>query len=96
MASARDRLEWQGISAAASALFVLVTQRVLGIIWRQLRGSPPPDTPTDQSVSWGAALTWAIATGAGVAVARLVAARLSEDVWEAKKHEAPPGTAPHQ
>jgi hypothetical protein len=92
MAGMRKRLIWQGVSAGASALSVVVMQRVITIVWRRVRNEPPPDGPGDQKVSWSAALTWAIAMGVGIAVARLVAVRLSEDVWEATTHEAPPGT----
>ena len=89
----REKLVWQGLSAGAAALSVVIMQRVLGIVWGRVRGEPPPKDPADQSVSWGAALTWAVALGVGVAVARLVAVRLTEDVWEVAKHEAPPETA---
>ncbi|MGH9235872.1 MAG: DUF4235 domain-containing protein [Acidimicrobiales bacterium] len=91
MAGNKKRLVWQGISAAAAALAVVVTRRVLGTVWRQVRGEPPPD-PADRKVSWAAALTWAMAMGVGIAVARVVAVRLSAEVWEAATHEAPPDT----
>jgi Protein of unknown function (DUF4235) len=70
----------------------VVTQRVMGIVWRKVRGEPPPAGPGDQKVTWTAALTWAMAMGVGIAVARLVAVRLSAEVWEAATHEAPPTT----
>lgn len=91
MGGTKKRLLWQGISAGVAALAVVVTQRVLGIVWRKVRGEPPPD-PADRKVTWAAALTWAMAMGVGVAVARVVAARVSAEVWEAATHEAPPGT----
>jgi hypothetical protein len=92
MSATRKRLIWQGISAGAAALSVVAMQRGLEIGWRRVRHEPPPKDPTDQSASWGSALTWAIALGAGVAVARLVAVRLAEDVWEVATHEVPPDT----
>jgi hypothetical protein len=36
-------------------------------------------------------VSWAVATGAGVGVARIVAIRSAARVWEATVHEPPPG-----
>jgi hypothetical protein len=47
----------------------------------------------DRKVSWRAALTWAVATGVGIAVARVIAVRVSARAWEAATHEAPPTAA---
>jgi hypothetical protein len=92
VAGTKKRLAWQGISAGAAALSVVATQRVIAIVWRRVRGEPPPEGPADRKVTWGAALTWATAMGVGIAVARVIAVRLSAEVWEAATHEAPPET----
>jgi len=92
MAGTKKRLVWQGITAGSAALAVVVTRHVLGFVWRRVRGEPPPDGPADRKVTWAAALTWAMAMGVGIAVARVVAVRLSAEVWEAATHEAPPDT----
>jgi hypothetical protein len=69
---------------------MVAAQRVVTAGWRRVRGGPPPEGPADQKVTWGTALTWAVAMGVGVGVARLIAVRLSAEVWEAAMHEAPP------
>jgi hypothetical protein len=92
VAGTKKQLAWQGISAGAAALSIVVTQRVIAIVWRKVRGEPPPKGPADRRVTWGAALTWAIAMGVGIAAARVIAVRLSAEVWEAATHEAPPTT----
>ena len=38
------------------------------------------------------AVTWAVATGAGVGVARILAIKSAAKVWEAVADEPPPGT----
>ena len=38
-------------------------------------GEKPPENPTDPGVTWGQALAWAGATGAAMALARLLALR---------------------
>jgi hypothetical protein len=72
---------------------VLVTRRVLAAAWRRFGSTPPPDGAADRKVTWSAALTWAVATGVGIAVARVVAVRLSARAWEVALHEAPPEPA---
>jgi hypothetical protein len=86
----KKRLAWRAVSAGAAAISVVVTQRVVTTGWRLIRRSPPPEGPADRKVTWGAGLTWAVSMGVGIAVARLVALRLSAQVWEAATHEAPP------
>jgi hypothetical protein len=89
----RKQLAWKAISAGSAAVSVLVTRRVLTAVWQQFGTTPPPDVATDRRVTWRVALTWAVATGVGIAVARVVAVRLSARAWEAALHEAPPEPA---
>ena len=86
------QLGWKVLNATASAVAVVVTQRVLTVIWRRVHGGPPPEGPADRRVTLGAALTWAVAMGAGVAVSRLIAIRLAADAWEVATHRPPPGS----
>jgi hypothetical protein len=86
-------LLYKAISAGAVAFSVVLTRRVLDMLWRAIRGEAPPTGPDDQRVGWQPALMWAVAVGVGVAVARLVAVRVTAEVWEAATHEAPPEPA---
>ena len=52
---------------------------------RRHRGCPP-----DRRSAWVDALSWAVATGFGVGVARLLAVRTAAAVWEAAVHEQLP------
>lgn len=89
----RKQLAWKGVSAAAAALSVIVTRRVLGLVWERFGGEEPPTDPGNRRLTWRAALTWAVAMSVGAAVSRVVAVRLSARVWEAATHEAPPELA---
>ena len=90
MAQTEKRLAWKAVSAGSAAISVVVTQRVVTLGWRLIRRRPPPQGPADRKVTWGAALTWAVSMGVGIAVSRLIAVRLSAKAWEAATHEAPP------
>jgi hypothetical protein len=84
------RYGWKAITLGSGALAGLITQRILETLWKTVRGESPPPTPADRRSSWTDALSWAIATGVGAGVARLVAIRTAARVWEATIHEPPP------
>jgi hypothetical protein len=88
----KKQLMWKAISAGSAAISVLVTRRILTAVWQRF-GSTPPEGVADRTVTWRAALTWAVATGVGLAVARVIAVRLSARAWEVAMHEAPPEPA---
>lgn len=81
---------WKGVTVGVGALAGLATRRVIEVIWKAVRGSTPPKVPADRRSSWLDALSWAVATGVGVGVARLLAVRTAAAVWEAAVHEPPP------
>ena len=87
---APKKLEWRIVSAASGALAALATRRLLLLGWSRLAPGDPPDNPEDPSTSLQEALTWAIATGVGLGVARILAVRTAAKVWEAAAHEPPP------
>jgi Protein of unknown function (DUF4235) len=92
---ASKKVGWKALSYGAGALAALLTRRLLETSWKGLRHVPPPQTEANLRTSWAEALTWAIATGVGVGVARLLAIRTAAVVWEATTHELPPEPALH-
>ena len=87
------KLAWKAISYGAGALAALVTQRLLEKGWKLLRHASAPPVPADRRSSWAEALSWAVATGVGVGVTRLLAIRTAAVAWEAATHEPPPEAA---
>lgn len=81
---------WKAVTVGLGALTALATQRILELIWKALRGTAPPKVPADRRSSLVDALSWAVATGVGAGVARLLAIRTAAAVWEAAAHEPPP------
>ena len=87
---ARKQLAWQALNTGVAGLAVLVTRRVLADVWKRLEGEPPPEGERVFRATLRASMTWAVATGVGVAVAKVFAARVSQRVWEDVAQEAPP------
>jgi hypothetical protein len=81
---------WKAFTIGLGALTGFVTTRILEIIWKAMRGSVPPKIPADRRSSLVDALSWAVATGVGVGVARLLAIRSAAALWEVAVHEPPP------
>ncbi len=81
---------WKAIALGTGALTGLVTQRVIEFVWTTVRGSTPPKLAADRSSPWPEAVSWAVATGIGVGVARLLAVRTAAVLWEAAAHAPPP------
>jgi Protein of unknown function (DUF4235) len=86
-------LRWKAISYGAGALAGLVTHRLTEKAWKELGHASHPPVPADRRSSWAEALSWAVATGVGMGVSRLLAIRTAAVVWEAATHERPPEAA---
>jgi hypothetical protein len=89
----RKELRWKAMSYGAGALAGLATQRLFDRAWKGLGHASRPPVPADRRSSWAEALSWAVATGVGMGVSRLLAIRTAAVVWEAATHERPPGAA---
>ena len=50
-----------------------LSQQLLNKAWVRTKGTEPPAHPAAPGTPWGEALSWAVASGAAVGVARLVA-----------------------
>lgn len=83
------KISYRAVSAAAGILAAVAARKVVSALWRG--DVEPPLNPADRRVSWRDALTWALATALGAAVARVVAVRGAAAGWERATGEVPPG-----
>jgi hypothetical protein len=81
---------WKAIAVGTGAVAGLATQRAIELVWTAVRGSRPPKVAADRNSPWAEAVSWAVATGIGVGVARLLAVRTAAVIWEAAAHTPPP------
>lgn len=84
-------LGWNIVTLAVGTAAAIATRHVVTLAWEKASGQHAPTNPADARTSWPAALSWAVATGVAVGVARVVANRGAAAVWEAAIDEAPPG-----
>ena len=82
----RREIEWRVVAGVSAALATIATRRVLTTAWRALGWSP------DEAEwgTWGQALAWGVAVGAGMGAARVVAQRAAAAGFERVTGETPP------
>jgi hypothetical protein len=51
------------------------TNKLLAKAWRRTRHTEPPAHPASPGLSWGDALSWAVASGVAMGIARIVTSR---------------------
>ena len=81
------------MAAIASLFGALVARKLLTGLWKAASGKEPPANPAHPTVTWPEALSWAIASGAVVGVARLVAQKKVADSFHRASHDTPSRTA---
>jgi hypothetical protein len=67
----------KAVSALVGAAAAFVARKAIGFAWTKATGKEPPGKAEDPDVAIGEALAWTVVLGIGVAVARLLAVRLT-------------------
>ncbi len=88
---AGSKLGWTLVRSASTFAAVAVTKKVVDSGWRWVTGHEPPTDPEDPDLTWQEAISWALASGVGIAVARLLATRQAAHLWRKWTGELPPG-----
>ena len=68
-------LVWKVLGTGAAIGAAMVARKVATRGWTTATGKAPPANPEDPDVSWPKAIGWAVASGAFIGVARLLATR---------------------
>ncbi|TNY36432.1 DUF4235 domain-containing protein [Thermomonospora catenispora] len=66
---------WRILAGAAAMGAGFVARKVITYAWKKSTGKEPPTNPESPDVALGEALGWAVVTGVGMEVARLLATR---------------------
>jgi len=68
-------LTWKFLGTGAAVGAAAVARKIVTSGWTAATGKEPPANPEDPEVSWPEAVGWAVASGALIGVARLLATR---------------------
>lgn len=86
-----EETTWKLVGTGAAILSGIAVRKIVYAVWRALRKNDPPANPADRVTSWPEALGFALATGAGIGVGRMIAARGAAAGWERMTGSLPPG-----
>ncbi|MGO8826450.1 MAG: DUF4235 domain-containing protein [Acidimicrobiales bacterium] len=89
----RERM-WKLVSTITGMLGGLLARKLIRATYQAIRKDTAPATPFDPTnprFSWPDALLWAAAAGIGLAIAKMMSARLAAMGWEAATGTLPPG-----
>jgi hypothetical protein len=89
----RERM-WKLVSTLTGLLGGLVARKLIRATYGAVRKDTAPATPFDPTkpgFSWPDALLWAAAAGIGLAIAKMMSARLAALGWKAVTGTPPPG-----
>jgi len=79
MASGSKAYTLLGLAATVGA--TMVARKAMSATWKLSTGKEPPSNPEHPDVSMAEAVTWAIASGVAVGLARMLAGRKAADYY---------------
>lgn len=82
---------WKVVAAGSAVLAALLARKTAEVAWKAATGHPAPATPKHPDAKWPEALAFAMASGALVGAAKLVATRKAAESWRSMTGVLPPG-----
>ena len=81
---------WTVFSLASALGAAALARKTLDKSWKVATGKKPPENPADPDVEIWEAVTWAVVTGAFIAVARMLAQRRAAAYYTRSTGHLPP------
>lgn len=81
---------WTIFSLASSLGAAAITKKLLDRVWRLATGKQPPENPADPDVQIWEAVSWAVASGTAVGIARMLAQRRAASYYTRSTGHLPP------
>lgn len=88
-----EKSMWKLVTMGTAVLAGVMVRRLLVMSWRRTKHADPPSDPFQPGSSMAEAMSWAAATGVGVGIARVMAARGTARGWEKAMGAPPPGVS---
>jgi Protein of unknown function (DUF4235) len=86
-----EKLGWKLLGTASTVAAVFAAQKLIDVAWVSATGRQPPTNPEAPDITAAEAVGWVIASGTGLAVARLLATRKAASYWNKRTGKMPPG-----
>lgn len=85
---------WSVFSLASTVGAAMVARKTLNTSWKAATGKAPPANPADPDVAMREAVAWAVASGAMIQMARMLASRRAASYYARSTGHLPPGLGP--
>jgi hypothetical protein len=80
---------WRVLGAGSAVVAATLADRGVRALWTAVTGNRPPEVPENPDTRWGEAVSWALLSGAAVALARLAATRRAANYYRESTGELP-------
>jgi hypothetical protein len=82
---------WKVFGTVSAIAAGIATKKLLEVGWKTATGHSPPENPEHPDVQWWEAVSFAIASGAAIGVARMLAARKAAEYYRRSTGRLPAG-----
>lgn len=82
---------WSAFSVVSALGAAAVAKKGLNATWKAATRRNPPENPADPDVAFREAVAWAVASGAFVGLARMIAQRRAASYYARSTGHLPPG-----
>ena len=82
---------WKVFGTVSAIAAGVATKKLLEVAWKTATGHAPPENPEHPDVQWWEAVSFAIASGAAIGVARMLAARKAAEYYRRSTGRLPAG-----
>jgi len=82
---------WKIFGTVSAIAAGIATKKLLEVGWKTATGHAPPENPEHPDVQWWEAVSFAIASGAAIGVARMLAARKAAEYYRRSTGRLPAG-----
>ncbi len=84
-----EKVVWKIYVGVLGAVTTIAAQRIVKAGWKAATGDDPP-APSDPSIPFRWAATWALASGIGIGLTQMLTRRMAARHWsKAMGHQAP-------
>jgi len=82
---------WKIFGTVSAIAAGVATKKMLELAWKTATGHAPPENPEHPDVQWWEAVSFAVASGAAIGVARMLAARKAAEYYRRSTGRLPAG-----
>jgi Protein of unknown function (DUF4235) len=90
-AEAKPSKTWKIFGTVSAVAAGIATKKLLDLSWKAATGHAPPENPEHPDVQWYEAVSFAIASGAAVGLARMLTARKAAEYYRKSTGHLPAG-----